>query len=188
MTTANLLDLPVEQRRQIIGEKLAAKPSGMTIQFARELKVPEIEVIRALPTGNVIELDVAQWEPMIREFESLEKLHVISSNGAVTLECFGQFGNFSTWGDYFNVQTASLDMHIRYKQLASIFAVTKPGHMDAVPTVSIQFYDDAGDSAFKVFFSFGGRPPTAERKAKFDQLCRQFSLNKVRENEQVDQG
>jgi putative hemin transport protein len=176
MTAANLLDLPIEQRRQAIREKLAAKPSGMTIQLARELRVPEIEVIRALPAGNVVELDAAQWEPIIRSFESLEKVHVIASNGAVTLECFGQFGNFSTWGDFFNVQTSSLDMHIRFKQLAGIFAVTKPGHMDAVPTVSIQFYDEAGNSAFKVFFSFGGKPPSADRMAKFDEICKRFAI------------
>ncbi len=137
MNAPNLLDLPLQERRQIIREKLAAKPSGMTVQLARELNVPEIEVIRALPNGNVVELD----------------------------------GNFSTWGDFFNVQTASLDMHIRHKQLAGIFAVTKPGHMDAVPTVSIQFYDQAGNSAFKVFFSFGGKPPSAERMAKFNEIC-----------------
>jgi putative heme iron utilization protein len=175
-----MIDLTPDQRRAMIREKLAAKPSAMTIQLARELNVPEIEVIRALPEQNVVELDAAQWEAIIRAFEPLEKVHVIASNGAVTLECFGQFGNFSTWNspgaDFFNVQTSSLDMHIRYKQLAAIFAVTKPGHMDAVPTVSFQFYDQLGNSAFKVFLSFGGKPPSAERMEMFDRVCRQFAL------------
>ena len=61
----------------------------------------------------------------------------------MTLEATGQFGNFSTWGEFFNVQT-KLDMHIRWPQLAAAFAVEKPGHLDGVPTLSVQFFDAAG--------------------------------------------
>jgi putative hemin transport protein len=153
---------------------VAGSTRRMTIQLARELNVPELTIIRALPDGLAVQLDPARWEPIIRGFEPLGKVHVISSNGSVTLECFGQFGNFSTWGEYFNVQTATLDMHIRHERLAAIFAVTKPGHMDGVPTVSFQFYDAEGNSAFKVFLTFGGKPPTAERQAAFEAIRDQF--------------
>jgi putative hemin transport protein len=149
---------------------VAGSTRRMTIQLARELNLPELTIIRALPAGLAVELDPSRLEPIIRSFESLGKVHVISSNGSVTLECFGQFGNFSTWGEYFNVQTATLDMHIRHERLAAIFAVTKPGHMDGVPTVSFQFYDADGNSAFKVFLTFGGKPPTAERQAAFESI------------------
>jgi putative hemin transport protein len=148
--------------------------SKMTMVLARELGVSELEVVRALPDGLSVELDVTRWEELIRGFESLGNSHVIASNGAVTLECFGQFGNFSTWGDFFNVQTKSLDMHIRFKELAAVFAVQKPGHMDGVNTLSFQFFDKKGNSAFKVFLTFGGDAPTAERVKQFNDLHDRF--------------
>ena len=161
---------------QTIRAALAADRRRMTSQVARDLGVSEMDVIRALPADQAVELDVRQWEPLIRAFEPLGRVHVIVTNGATTLESFGTFGNFSTFGAYFNVQTATLDMHVRHERLAAAFAVVKPGHMDGVSTVSVQFYDDRGDSAFKVFLSFGGKPPPPERMAAFEQVRDRFRL------------
>jgi putative hemin transport protein len=96
----------------------------------------------------------------------------------VTLESFGVFGNFSTFGEFFNVQTASLDMHIRYKNLGSAFAVQKPGHLDGINTLSIQFFDQHGNSAFKVFLTFGTNAPGEERLAYFNGICDKFRVAK----------
>lgn len=175
---AKISHLPANERAAAIRAKVAENASAMTIQIARELGVPEVEVIEALPEDQVTELDAKRWEELIRSFEELGNVHVIASNGAVTLECFGQFGNFSTWGEYFNVQTKSLDMHIRYPALARVFAVTKPSHMDNVPTVSFQFYDQRGSSAFKVFLTFGGKAPSPERLAQFTSIRDRFRLNR----------
>ena len=153
-----------------------ASPRAMTVQLARELGLPEAEVLRALSPDVAIELDAAQWEAVIRSFEHLGQVHVIATNNSVTLEAFGTFGNFSTWGDYFNVQTKTLDMHIRSKELAAIFAVEKPSHMDGVSTLSIQFFDRHGNAAFKVFLTFGSKPPTDEARTKFNALRDQFRL------------
>lgn len=174
---APVTDLPQSERKQAIQAKIAENASRMTIQIARELGVPEAEVIEAMPADQVTELDPARWEELIRSFEDLGNVHVIASNGAATLECFGQFGKFSTWDEYFNVQTKSLDMHIRYTQLARIFAVTKPSHMDGVPTVSFQFYDRSGASAFKVFLTFGGKAPAPGTLAAFESIRDRFRLD-----------
>lgn len=157
-----------------IREAFNVNRSKMTMVLARELGVSEAEVIRALPDGLSVEMDIKQWEAIIRSFETLGNSHVISSNASVTLECFGEFGNFSTWGDFFNVQTKSLDMHIRSSQLASVFAVQKPGHMDGVNTLSFQFFDQRGTSAFKVFLTFGGNAPTPERIKQFTDIRDRF--------------
>jgi putative heme iron utilization protein len=159
--------------RDRVAAALAAKPNAMTMQLARDLGVPEADVIRALPDGRAVELDLGRWEELIRSFEALGAVHVIVSNGAVTLEAIGQFGNFSTWGEFFNVQT-KLDMHVRWPRLGAAFAVEKPGHLDGVPTLSVQFFDKDGQSAFKVFLTFGGKPPTPERRAQFDTLRQHF--------------
>ena len=161
---------------EMIREAFNRNRRKMTVQLARELGVPEAQVIRALPDGIARELDVSRWEELVRSFESLGNVHVIVTNGSVTLEAFGAFGNFSTFGEYFNVQTKDLDMHLRPGQLGSAFAVEKPGHMDGVNTLSFQFYDRTGTAAFKVFLTFGGSAPPPERVGQFAALRERFAL------------
>jgi len=156
-----------------IREAVEKNPRRMTLQLARDLGVPEIEVIRAFPPDRVMELDVARWEELLRSFEPLGALRVLVSNGAATIEVDGQFGGFSTTGEFFNVQTDTLDMHLRWQELAGVFAVEKPGHMDGAGTRSFQFFDQAGAAAFKVFLNFGG-PIPPEREAAFIELRTRF--------------
>ena len=159
---------------------LERNPRRMTVQLARELGVPEVEVIRAMPAGTVTELDVSRWEELLRAMEDLGDVHVIVTNGSVTLEAFGRFGNFSTFGEgdgrYFNIQTKSLDMHLRPATLGAVFAVEKPGHMDGVNTLSFQFYHRDGFAAFKVFLTFGGKAPPPKRVDQFEALRGRFAL------------
>lgn len=148
-------------------------PRKMTLQLALDLGVPEVDVIRAFPPDRVQELDIAKWEELLRSFEALGSVRVLVSNGAATIEVDGQFGGFSTAGDFFNVQTDSLDMHIRWRQLGAAFAVEKPGHMDGTATRSLQFFDQAGAAAFKVFLNFGG-PIAPEKEALFNDMKSRF--------------
>jgi len=148
-------------------------PGAMTMQLARDFGVPEADILRAMPAGRAVELDVSRWEELIGRFEALGDVHVIVTNAAATLECVGRFGKFSTWGPFFNVQTKTLDMHIRYGNLGAAFAVEKPSHMNGVNTLSIQFYDTTGSAAFKVFLNFGERV-SAERQAQFAALRDDF--------------
>ncbi len=171
MTTATATDL-----KQRIADVLEKQPRRMTSQIARDIGAPEAEVIRAMTRDKATELDPARWEQIIRDFEPLGQVHVIVNSPSVTLESFGQFSHFSTMGEYFNVQNKSLDMHIRHGQLASIFAIEKPSHMDGQPTLSIQFYDANGHSAFKVFFNFGNKVKP-ERVEAFERICREYALS-----------
>ena len=148
-------------------------PRKMTLQLARDLGVPEVEVIRAFPADRVAELDISRWEELFQSLEALGSVRVLVSNGATTLEVDGQFGGFSMAGEFFNVQTETLDMHIRWQQLAAAFAVEKPGHMDGMSTRSFQFFDQTGAAALKVFLNFGGRI-SPEREAQFVEARRKF--------------
>jgi putative hemin transport protein len=175
---------------QRIRDEVRRSPGQMTLQLARRLGVPEVEVIRALPDGRVVELDAARWEELLRALEGLGRVHVIVSNAAVTCEVVGEFGGFSTAGEFFNVQSKSLDLHIRRGEPAAAFAVLKPSHMEGdapaeegpTPagtlagrrtTLSFQLFDRAGNSALKVFLNFGG-VVTAERAAQFESLRDRF--------------
>src|SRR5947209_1579337 len=162
-----------DQTNDRIRSAVEKNPRKMTLQLARDLGVPEVEVIRAFPPERVTELDIARWEDLLRRFEALGSVRVLVSNGATTIEVDGHFGGFSTAGDFFNVQTDSLDMHIRWRQLAAAFAVEKPGHMDGTATRSFQFFDQTGAAAFKVFLNFGG-PISPEKDALFIEMRSKF--------------
>ena len=145
----------------------------MTMLLARKFAVPEVEIIRAFPDDRAVELDSNRWEELLRCLEAFGKVHVIVSNGGATLEANGQFGNFSTTGDFFNVQTKSLDMHIRWREIGAVFAVEKPGHLDGKKTFGFQFFDHSGHSAFKVFLGFGSSIPP-EKADRFVQVRDSF--------------
>lgn len=149
-------------------------PRKMTLQLARDLGVPEVEVIRAFPADRVMELDIGRYEELFQSVEALGSVRVLVSNGATTIEVDGTFGGFSTAGEFVNVQTDTLDMHIRWRELAAAFVVEKPGHMDGVSTHSIQFFDPTGAAALKVFLNFG-TPLPADRQEKLAQLRRTFA-------------
>jgi putative heme utilization carrier protein HutX len=148
-------------------------PRKMTVQLARDLGVPEVEVIRAFPPDRVTELDVARWQELLESLAAFGSVRVLVSNGATTIEVDGRFGGFSTAGEFFNVQSDSLDMHIRWEQLAAAFAVEKPGHMDGTGTRRFQFFDRAGAAALKVFVNFGG-PIPPDREAQFNEVRTRF--------------
>src|SRR5262245_2010362 len=101
-------------------------PGTMTLQLGRELGVPEVEIVRAMPAGRAVELDLTRREDVLRGLEALGEVHVIVTNAAATLESVGRFGGFSVWDEFFNVQTKTLDMHIRHANLGAAFAVEKP--------------------------------------------------------------
>ena len=159
--------------RERIQAAIRENPSQMTMLLAQQLGVPEVEVIRAFPADRVMELDIARWQELLRNFEAFGPVRVLVSNGATTVEVDGQFGGFSTAGEFFNVQTDTLDMHVRWKELAAVFAVEKPGHLDGVATRSIQFFDQTGAAALKVFLNFGG-PISPERETRFNALRSRF--------------
>ncbi|MCC6545638.1 heme degradation protein [Candidatus Sumerlaeota bacterium] len=125
----------------------------MTPIMAREMGVSEAEVIRAFPADQVTELNVADGKAveLIKTFEKLGRVHVITTNDVCTLESYGYFGGFSLTGPFFNVQTDTLDMHIRHQGIGSAFAVIKPSHQDGQTTYSVQFFSREGKSGFKVF-------------------------------------
>jgi putative hemin transport protein len=127
-----------------------------------------------MPEGRSRELDTTRFVELVERFENLGSVHVIVSNDGITCETQGIFGGFSTWGEFFNVQSGSLDLHIRPARVGTIFAVIKPSHTDAVPTLSFQFFDPSGNAIFKVFLTFGAAPPSPERHAQFEDLVAEF--------------
>jgi len=168
-------DLTEEERLEAIREAYNEDRSQMTLMLAYKLRTPEVDILRALEGDTARELDGSRWEEIIRAFEPLGNVTVIVSNGATTIEAFGQFGKFSVKDGFLNIRTDSLDMHIRGWELASVFAFRKPSHLDKHESLSFQFFDKRGSAAFKVFLNFGGSEPTPELKKTYNELIERFA-------------
>jgi len=168
-------DLTHAERLTAIREAYNTDRSQMTLMLAYKLRVPEVDVIRALDGDTAHELDFSRWEAIIRAFEDLGNVHVIVSNGATTIEVYGQFGKFTNADGFLNVRTKSLDMHIRSWELASVFAFRKPSHLDGHESLSFQFFDKRGSAAFKVFLNLGSNEPSPELLEKYTTLIAKFS-------------
>lgn len=168
-------EITESERRQAIRDAFNTDRSQMTLMLAHQLEIAEVEIIRSLEGDIARELDFSRWEQIIRAFEALGNVHVILSNGAATIEVFGQFGNFTNTDGFLNIRTRSLDMHIRGWELASVFAFRKPSHLDGHEALSFQFFDQRGNAAFKVFLNFGGKDPTPELTQKYSELIAKFS-------------
>lgn len=168
-------DLTQEERLFVIREAYNKDRSQMTLMLAHQLRIPEVDVIRALEGDTAHELDFSRWEEIIRAFEELCEVTVIVSNGSTTIESFGQFGGFSNAQGFLNVRSKSLDMHIRGWELASVFAFRKPSHLDKHESLSFQFFDQRGNSAFKVFLNFGGKDPAPELMEKYNEIIKRFA-------------
>ena len=92
---------------------------------------------------------------ILKAVAPLGRCHVIVSNRGATLESRGEFGGFSRSGPFLNIETPTLDMHLRPDAVVSAFCVSKPGHMDGRTIHTVQFYDQAGDSVMKVVLPGG---------------------------------
>lgn len=168
-------DLTQDERADAIREAYNEDRSQMTLMLAHKLRVPEVDILRALEGDTARELDGSRWEEIIRAFEPLGEVTVIVSNGATTIEVFGQFGKFFNKDGFLNIRTDSLDMHIRGWELASVFAFRKPSHLDKHESLSFQFFDKRGTAAFKVFLNFGGNDPSPELRELYNALIEKFA-------------
>jgi putative heme iron utilization protein len=168
-------EMTADKRLSAIRAAYNQDRSQMTLMLAHQLKIQEVEILRALQGDTAYELDSSRWEEIIRDFEALGEVTVIVSNGATTIEVFGQFGKFFNKDGFLNIRTDSLDMHIRGWELASVFAFKKPSHLDKHESLSFQFYDHRGNSAFKVFLNFGGHDPSTELSQKYNELIQKYS-------------
>ncbi len=167
--------IPLNERQTIIRDAFDQDRSQMTLMLAHQLQVAEVEILRALEGDIAHELNVMHREELLRAFEPLGKLTIIVSNGATTIEVFGQFGGFSSSHGFLNVRSKSLDMHIRSWELGSVFAFRKPSHLDKHESLSFQFFDKHGNAAFKVFLTFGGKDPAPELVEKYKELIQTFT-------------
>jgi putative heme iron utilization protein len=165
-----------------IRERVAAyfdrKPLAMTLMAAQQLGLPEAQVLRALVGRGATELDPGVLEDILQDLSGWGRCHVIVSNRGATLEAYGEFGNLSRTGPFLNVQTPTLDMHLRPEAIRAVFCLDKRGHQDGQPIHTVQCYDAEGASVFKVvMLRFGeAKQYSPDQEAAYASLQTRFGL------------
>lgn len=167
---------PATDVAEQIRDHFRADPSSMTMMVARRFKVPERVVVEALVgTLPIVRLDAGRFRELVESFPALGTMRVFVRSRAAVIESVGEFGGFSVEGPFFNVQTDTLDMHILHAEIGSIYAVRKIGHDSNWATHSFQFFDHAGEAAFKAFLWENFPDVPAARIEGFDDLSRRFA-------------
>jgi putative hemin transport protein len=150
--------------------------SRMTMMAARKFDVPEQTVVEALMADwPIVRLRAGVFRELMEVLPSLGTMRVFVRNRSAVIESVGTFGGFSETGPFFNVQTETLDMHILHAEIGAIFAVEKWGHDTQLATHSFQFFDHAGNAAFKSFLWEDFPDVPAPRIEAFHGLARRFS-------------
>jgi putative hemin transport protein len=148
--------MSIEQNKaEEIREWFRKDPSRMTMVASRHFDVAEGEVIGAL-VGEwpLTELRVDAFREIMEALQKVGMVRIFVRSRAAVMECDGNLGEakFSNTGPFFNIDGGGIDMHIMSKEIARIYALEKKSHMNPDDhTYSIQFYDNNGDSAFKIF-------------------------------------
>ncbi len=163
--------------KALIRDWFARDPSRMTMMAARKFAVSEREVVEALIGPWPIDrLRDGVFGDLMEALPGLGLMRVFVRSRAAVIESVGHFGGFSEYGPFLNVQTETLDMHILRDQIAAIYAVRKRGHDSLHDTHSFQFFDHAGDAAFKAFLweDYPNVPP--ERVSAFEALAQRLAV------------
>lgn len=153
-------------------------PSRMTMMAARRFGVPERDVVEAL-VGDwpIRRMRAGSFRDLVEAFPDLGTMRVFVRSRAAVIESVGEFGGFSEMGPFFNVQTETLDMHILHAEIASIYSVRKIGHDSDFVTHSFQFFDKAGEAAFKAYLWENFPDVPAHRVERFEQLAHRFAAD-----------
>jgi putative heme iron utilization protein len=160
-----------------IDAHLRAHPDAMLMEVARMFRVPELTVLHRIGAPRAVALDAARWDELLRALPVLGPLRVLVSSSGATMESRGTFGGFSLTGEYFNVQTSELDLHLRWTSIAYAVALEKPSHQSRRPTASVQFFDADGAAILKIFLLFGEREDDSdERRQAFAAIRARFAL------------
>lgn len=155
--------------RRALPDALAANPTAALEDIARAAGVTPLEVLRALPAGEVTEVPGRYMVAALDEFANWGEITFIVNTGPVILEVKAPMQGGTVANGMYNPRGKPISGHLNIDACASLAFVRRK--LFGMETRSIQFYGHDGACLFKVYL---GRD--AERKlipaqiAAFDAL------------------
>lgn len=155
--------------RRRINEVIAAGDYISSLKLAKEMRVPEVTVIRNLPEGNMIELSATRFREILNEVSNWGRVTVVVRSPTFIGEFKVSLPKGESGENFYNLWSEDFTCHIREEEVGSIFFVTQP--LMERESRSIQFFDVNGDVMFKVFLPKDKEGKMASDQAKaFDNL------------------
>ena len=162
----------VEQRPPL-AERAAASPGDLLEQIARDYGVSTLEVVRNLPAEQATVVSGEAFADIMQEITSWGEILFLVHNADIVLECTGTLPPGSFGHGYFNIHSDSpIGGHIKADNCKAIAFVVRGLKRVGM---SIQFYNGAGESMFKIFVRRDDkRELVPEQVAKFEALRARF--------------
>lgn len=152
--------------RARLAARLAADPDGVIETLAREHGLTTLEATRLLPARHCRWASPDVFAGLMAELTCWGEVLFIVHTPNIVLECTGAIPPGSTAHGHFNLHGDSpIGGHIKADRCAAIAFVRRP--FMGRESCSIQFFDHAGESMFKIFVR-----RTTDRNLAPDQLAR----------------
>ncbi|MCA9772118.1 MAG: hypothetical protein KC466_06895 [Myxococcales bacterium] len=132
--------------------RLAERPEATFYDLGAELGIPEEHVLRALEGGRIRRATPGDPERLVEDLKSWGRVRVVIRNRAAVAELLTTLGGTTRRGPWWNLHADDFEMHVNLEAVAAVYFIEKPGHKGRA-TYSVQAFDDAGASIFKVFLT-----------------------------------
>jgi putative heme utilization carrier protein HutX len=145
-----------------------------TIMAAREMKVSEREVLKAIP-DEAFETSASHFEEIMKEMTEWGEMTIIVTNGSVIFEVKSSVPKGSFGRGFYNLHEKGncVGGHLMAESFDSIFFVDRP--FMGQESLSIQIYDKDGNASIKFYLGRDeNRKIKQEQKEKFLELRKRF--------------
>jgi len=151
--------------RPPLAARVAASPGDLLEQIAREYGVSTLEVVRNLPAEQGTVVSGEAFADIMQDITTWGDILFLIHNGDIVLECTGALPPGTFGHGYFNIHGESpIGGHIKADNCKAIAFVVRG--LKRV-SLSVQFYNGAGESMFKIFVA-----RDEQRELKPDQVAR----------------
>jgi len=151
--------------RPPLAARVAASPGDLLEQIAREYGVSTLEVVRNLPAEQGTVVSGEAFADIMQDITTWGDILFLIHNGDIVLECIGALPPGTFGHGYFNIHGESpIGGHIKADNCKAIAFVVRG--LKRV-SLSVQFYNGAGESMFKIFVARDD-----QRELKPDQVAR----------------
>ncbi len=135
--------------RPPLAARVAASPGDLLEQIAREYGVSTLEVVRNLPAEQGTVVPGEAFADIMQDITTWGDILFLIHNGDIVLECTGALPPGTFGHGYYNIHGDSpIGGHIKADNCKAIAFVARG--LKRV-SMSVQFYNGAGESMFKIF-------------------------------------
>ena len=155
--------------RPTLAEALAANPTSALEDIARAAGVTPLDVLLALPAGEVTALSGAHMVAALDDIASWGEITLIVNTGPVILEAKGPMHGGTVAHGMYNLKGKPIGGHLNIAACARVAFVRRK--LFASETRSVQFYGQDGSCLFKVYLGRDeARQLIPSQVAAFDAL------------------